>query len=211
MNDLIIDFETMGVDPVNCAVVDCSAMIFNWNKFLSDDPYTTSDINLVKRFKLSVMDQVKNYNYLVEAQVVQWWDIQSPQVKARIVPKKTDLTVEEFVKQFHDFVIESRGIERWWSRSNSFDPVILVRLFDSQKKKSHLYEYLKYYMVRDTRTYIDAKFNFEQKKNGFCPVLNEQLWEKVFTAHDSAWDVLADVLRLQAIVRAENDMEQIEI
>jgi hypothetical protein len=86
-----------------------------------------------------------------------------------------------------------------------------VRLFESQNKKSHLHEYLKYYMVRDVRTYIDAKFDFKQKKNGFCPVLNEQLWEKVFKAHDSSWDVLADVLRFQAIVRAENNMEQIEI
>lgn len=211
MNDLMIDFETMGVEPTNCAVIDCSAMVFNWDKFLSKDPYTTSDINLVKRFKVSVMDQVKNYNYLVEASVVHWWDIQSPQVKARAVPKKSDLTVEEFTQQFHNFIIDAGNIERWWSRSNTFDPVILVRLFDSQKKKSHLHEYLKYYMVRDTRTYIDAKFNFKQKQNGFCPVSNEQLWEKVFIAHDSSWDVLADVLRLQAIVRAENDMEQIEI
>ena len=65
-------------------------------------------------------------------------------------------------------------------------------------------------MVRDMRTYIDAKFDFETK-NGFCPVSDDEAWDRTFKAHDSSWDVLADVLRLQAIVRAENDMEQIEI
>ena len=210
MKDLIIDFETMGTEPTNCAAVDCSVMVFDWDKMLSDDPYTTRDINLTKRFKLSVADQVKNYDYLVEQSVLEFWGEQSKEVRARIKPREDDLTVEEFVKEFHDFIIDAK-VQRWWSRSNTFDPVILTRLFDSQGKKEHLYGYLKYYLVRDTRTYIDAKFNFENKKNGFCPVADEQLWESTFKAHDSSWDVLADVLRLQAIVRAENDMEQVTI
>ena len=210
MKDLIIDFETMGTEPTNCAAVDCSVMVFDWDKMLSDDPYTTRDINLTKRFKLSVADQVKNYDYLVEQSVLEFWGEQSKEVRARIKPREDDLTVEEFVKEFHDFIIDAK-VQRWWSRSNTFDPVILTRLFDSQGKKEHLYGYLKYYLVRDTRTYIDAKFNFENKKNGFCPVADEQLWESTFKAHDSSWDVLADVLRLQAIIRAENDMEQVTI
>ena len=63
-------------------------------------------------------------------------------------------------------------------------------------------------MVRDMRTYIDAKFNFDTA-NGFCPIADQQKWDRAFKKHDSSWDVLADVLRLQAIARAENDMEQI--
>ena len=63
-------------------------------------------------------------------------------------------------------------------------------------------------MVRDMRTYIDAKFNFDTE-NGFCPIADQQKWDRAFKKHDSSWDVLADVLRLQAIARAENDMEQI--
>ena len=210
MKDLIIDFETMGTEPTTCAAVDVSAMVFDWDKMLSDDPYTTRDINLTKRFKLSVKDQVQNYDYLVENSVLEFWSQQSKEVRARVKPQPNDLTVEEFVKQFHDFIIDA-GVKHWWSRSNTFDPIILTRLFDSQGKKEHLYGYLKYYLVRDTRTYIDAKFNFENKKNGFCPVADTQLWESTFKAHDSSWDVLADVLRLQAIIRAENDMEQVTI
>jgi hypothetical protein len=210
MKDLIIDFETMGSEPTDCAVIDCSVMVFDWDRFTSDNPYTVRDIKETRKFKLSVADQVKNYDYKVEQGVLDFWQQQSKEVRANIKPRADDLTVEEFVKQFHDFVIDS-NVKHWWSRSNTFDPVILTRLFDSQGKKQHMYEYLKFYLVRDTRTYIDAKFDFQQKKNGFCPVSDEEGWERTFKAHDSSWDILADVMRLQAIVRAENDMEQVTL
>lgn len=210
MKDLIIDFETLGSEPIDCVTIDCSVMVFDWDKMLSDNPYTLKDINLTRKFKLSVSDQVKNYNYRIEDEVLEFWQKQDKEVRNQIKPKPDDLTVEEFVKQFHDYVIDA-NVKHWWSRSNTFDPVILTRLFDSQGKKQHLYEYLKFYLVRDTRTYIDAKFNFENKKNGFCPVSDEAGWEATFKAHDSSWDILADVMRLQAIVRAENDMEQVTL
>lgn len=210
MKDLIIDFETMGSEPTDCAVIDCSVMVFDWDRFTSNNPYTVRDIKETRKFKLSVADQVKNYDYKVEQGVLDFWQQQSKEVRANIKPRADDLTVEEFVKQFHDFVIDS-NVKHWWSRSNTFDPVILTRLFDSQGKKQHMYEYLKFYLVRDTRTYIDAKFDFQQKKNGFCPVSDEARWEQTFKAHDSSWDILADVMRLQAIVRAENDMEQVTL
>ena len=81
----------------------------------------------------------------------------------------------------------------------------------SQNKVNHLQSHLQHWKVRDTRTFIDAKFDFGLKKNGFNPCANEEKWDSVFKAHDSAWDVLADVMRLQSITRAENDMEQITV
>ena len=80
----------------------------------------------------------------------------------------------------------------------------------SVKKDKFLNEYIPYWKNRDTRTFIDAKFNFTTK-NGFIPVENKELWEEVFKAHDSTHDIAADILRLQAIHRAEHDMEQVEI
>lgn len=207
-NDFIIDFETFGKDAQKCAVIDCSVMVFNWDKMLSNDPYTTKDINLTRRFKLSVMDQVKNYNYEIDKDTVTFWEEQSAEVRRHISPKDSDLTVAEFCKDFHNFLINSPKIDFWWSRSNTFDPIILGRLFQSQDKLLHMEEYLKYWRVRDTRTFIDAKLNFP-KKNGFNPLADEAQWDSTFKAHDSSWDILADVLRLQAITRAENDMEQI--
>lgn len=206
--NLVLDFETMGTEPTTCAVVDCSVMIFDWDDFTTN-PYTTKDINRVRRFKLNVAEQVKEYGYEIEEDVIQFWSEQSKEVRDKIKPSQQDLTVKEFVSNFHNLVVDE-NIGHWWTRGNAFDPIIITRLFDSQGRKSHLYNYLKYYMVRDMRTYIDAKFDFETK-NGFCPVSDDEAWERTFKAHDSSWDVLADVLRLQAIVRAENDMEQIKI
>ena len=205
MKDLIIDFETLGTEPSNCVVIDCSVMVFDWDRFTSSNPYTIKDVKEAKKFKLSVSDQAKNYGYKVDQGVLEFWQQQSKEVRNNIKPRSDDITVEEFIKQFHDFVIDS-NIKHWWSRSNTFDPVILTRLYDSQGKKQHMFEYLKFWLVRDTRTYIDAKFDFKQKKNAFCPVSDDQAWEQKFKLHDSAWDVLADVLRLQAIARAENDL-----
>ena len=204
--NLVLDFETMGVEPSTCAVVDCSVMIFDWDEF-TQNPYGLKDISRTRRFKLNVQEQVKDYGYVIEDSVLDFWSKQSKEVRDRVKPTQHDLTVKEFVSNFHNLVVDE-NIGHWWTRGNAFDPVILTRLFDSQGRKNHLNTYLKYYMVRDMRTYIDAKFNFDTE-NGFCPIADQQKWDRAFKKHDSSWDVLADVLRLQAIARAENDMEQI--
>jgi hypothetical protein len=195
----------MGKDAGKCAVIDCSVMVFDFDRFLTN-PYTIESISYAKRFKLSVTDQVKNYGFEIDKSTLQFWEEQSPEVRANIAPKKSDLTVKEFVKQFHEFLIESPKVDYWWSRSNTFDPIILSRLFAAEGKLLHLDEYLKYWRVRDTRTFIDAKLNFP-KENSFSPLVDSDKWNKVFKKHDSSWDILADVLRLQQIYRAENDLE----
>jgi hypothetical protein len=197
----------MGKKATKCAVVDCSVIIFEWERF-SSNPYTIANIVDTKRFKLSVADQVKNYGWEIEKSTLQFWEEQEPEVRARVAPKKDDLTVKEFVKQFHEFLVESPKIDYWWSRSNTFDPIILSRLFEAEDKLLHLEEYLKYWRVRDTRTFIDAKLGFP-KENGFVPLQDADKWNRVFKKHDSSWDVLADVLRLQQIFRAENDLNLI--
>jgi hypothetical protein len=209
--DLIIDFETMSKKAQKCAVIDCSIMVFNWDRFVSNNPYTIKDISLTKRFKLSVADQVKNYNFEIDKSTLSFWEQQDAEVRANIKPKNTDLTVSQFIKEFTDALIESPKIEYWWSRSNTFEPIILSRLFETQDKTLQMEEYLKFWKVRDTRTFIDAKFDFKQH-NSFIPVdSTEKEWNKVFKKHDSSWDILADVLRMQAIVRAEQDLEMIKL
>ena len=66
-----------------------------------------------------------------------------------------------------------------------------------------------FWRVRDTRTFIDAKFNFSTK-NGFVPVADTEYWEAAFEEHNSIHDISADIMRLQAIHRAENGLEQVE-
>ena len=203
---LVIDFETMGKDARTCSVIDCSVMVFDMDRMLSSNPYGLDSISLTRKFKLSVKDQVTNYGWEVDRSTLAFWEEQAADVRANISPKKSDLTVKDFVKQFHEFLIESPKIDYWWSRSNTFDPIILARIFEAEGKLLHLEEYLKYWRVRDTRTYIDAKLNFP-KINGFPPLTNEEKWDTVFKKHDSSWDILADVLRFQQIHRAENDLD----
>lgn len=205
---LLLDFETMGQRSRKCAAIDLAALSFDFDRFTSNNPYGLDAINEVRHWKLSVADQVNTYGYDVDKETVAWWMGQAPEVKARIKPKDTDLTLSVFAKQFHEFLIESPKFSRWWSRSNTFDPIILERIFESTGRLAHLNEYLKHWQVRDVRTYIDAKFNFSTL-NGFCPIADEALWNRTFKQHNCEWDVVADLLRFQAIIRAEEGLEQI--
>lgn len=207
MQMLFLDFETLGRNVYNSAIIDCSAVIVDTDRMLTD-PYNLDSLSLIKRFKLSVKNQVDKYDWVVYKDTVQFWETVSDAAKKHIAPKKSDLTVEEFTAQFVAFLDASPKVDYWWTRSNTFDPVLLWRIFDSVNGYYTLNERLPYWRIRDMRTYIDAKLDFP-KKNGFVPIKDEALWTKSFVEHDSSWDVLADVLRMQAIIRAESDLEQI--
>lgn len=205
MKHLFIDFETMGQAVHSAAMIDVSVFVADTEKMLSDRPYTTNTIQDVRRFKLSVKDQVVNYGWVVSKDTVTWWESQSDRVKKNIKPLASDLTVEEFVDMFLNYLIDQGKVDYWWSRSNAFDPILLWRLFEARNKYHHVNEYLPHWKIRDIRTFIDAKLDFP-KKNGFVPIDDQTYWNEVFLEHDSSWDVLADVLRMQKILRIENDL-----
>jgi len=202
MKHCIIDFETMGVNTNNCVVIDMSAMVFDWDKFSSDKPYTLDDIVQVRKFKFDIREQVSKYGFVVEEGTIKFWESQPKEVRKNITPQKSDISLEEFAEQFINFLIPHGKIHCWWSRGNTFDAPILWRIFDTLGKKNRVLEYLPHWALRDSRTWIDAKLDFP-KKNGFTPIEDIEQWETSFKAHDSAWDILADVLRFQAIDRAE--------
>lgn len=208
MKHLILDFETFGQNVMDCAVIDCSVITVDTERMLSNNPYTLESISETKKFKLSVKDQVDNHGWVVYKDTVAFWQSLPEEARRHIKPKSTDLSLAEFAEQFLSYLIDQGKIDYWWSRSNSFDPILIWRIFNSQNKYNHVNQYLPYWRVRDTRSFIDAKLNFP-KKNGFVPLADEEKWKKNFIEHDSSWDVLADALRMQAIFRAENDLEQI--
>ena len=206
MKHCFIDCETLGQPVGNSAVIDFSFIVVNTEKFVSDNPYTLDDISLVKKFKLSVKDQVDNYGWMVYKDTVEFWESLPAAARKNIAPKSTDLTIKEFIEQLASYLNDFGKIDYWWSRSNTFDPVILARIFDAEEKHQMFKQYFPHWKVRDIRTYIDAKLDFP-KKNGFIPIDDENLWKQTFVEHDSAWDVLADVLRMQKIARIENGLE----
>lgn len=207
--DFILDFETIGQCSRLAPAIDCSYTTFVWERFL-EEPYSFNElISTIKKSKLSIQEQVTNYDFSYKKEDLDWWMQQAPEVKQHIKPRADDLTIPQFIEEVISYLRKSEKISYWWSRANGFDPVILDHLSMSVSKDKFLNEYIPYWKVRDTRTFIDAKFNFTTK-NGFCPVADQEWWESNFKAHDSTHDVAADILRLQSIHRAENDMEQIE-
>lgn len=214
MKHFIIDFETIGQHAAVVPAIDCSYTTFEWERF-TEQPYSFKELVLgVTQDKFDIKDQMVTHGCKYNERDLQWWLDQPPALRTNMKPNPTlDLTAVQFMEKFINYLRAEGPINYWWSRSNTFDPVILERLAQNAGKSSLLNDYLKYWAVRDTRTYIDAKFNFDVpgKKNGFVPVSDIAKWEYNFKAHDSKHDVAADILRLQAIVRAEADLEQIEI
>lgn len=215
MNHFIIDFETIGQNSREVPAIDCSYTVFDWERFTSDNPYSFKELVLNMEYaKFDIKDQMVNHGCKYSERDLQWWLDQPAELRTNMKPNpELDLKSDQFVDKLIDYLQQKGNISYWWSRSNSFDPVILERIAQNAGRLEKLGAYLKWWSVRDTRTYIDAKFNFDVpgKKNGFIPVSNIEKWEYNFKAHDSKHDVAADVLRLQTIVRAEADLEQIEI
>jgi hypothetical protein len=208
MKLLWLDFETFGDDVLEpCAAIDMSVIVGNTDKMLSDEPYTCKDVVLAKKFKLSVSDQVQNYGFVVQESAMKFWQEVSPEARKCIKPSASDLSVEQFITAFIDYLNGVGKIDYWFSRGNTFDPIILQRLF-KVVGKTHLFkEYLRFNRVQDMRSHINAKLEYPLTTN-LTPIQDEDFWKKIFIEHDSQWDVLADLLRYQTILRLENDLEQ---
>jgi|TARA_B110000902_G_scaffold128968_1_gene150274 hypothetical protein len=209
----IIDFETIGQNSREVPAIDCSYTTFDWERF-TENPYSFAElVNGMEQAKFDIKDQMTEHGCTYNKRDLQWWLDQPPELRQNMKPSVDDLTAAQFMEKLIDYLRSEGKIDYWWSRSNSFDPVILERIAQNANKTSLLGDHLKYWAVRDTRTFIDAKFDFKVPggKNGFVPVSNVAKWEYNFKAHDSKHDVAADILRLQTIVRAEADLEQIEI
>lgn len=203
----ILDFETLGKDPTTCAVVECSYVVFDWDKFDSDKPYTFNELlKLVQYSKFNIIDQVHNHTLSIDKSTLKWWESQSPEVKRAIEPSNTDIKIDEFIRNVISY-LNNVKINYWWSRSNTFDPIILWNISHKTNYKDKISEILPHYNVRDTRSFIDGKTDFKVKYNGFCPMKDEKLWKKLFVQHSSKHDIVADILRLQTMSRLEKDLE----
>lgn len=210
----IIDFETIGGNSREIPAIDAAYTVFDWERFTTN-PYSFKELVIgMEHAKFDIKDQMLNHGCKYNDSDLQWWLDKPADLRQNLKPSENDLKPAQFIEKLIDYLRASGGkIDYWWSRSNSFDPVVLDRLAHNANKASLLSSYLKYWTVRDTRTFIDAKFDFNVPggRNAFVPVSNVEVWNYNFKAHDAKHDVAADILRLQAIVRAEADLEQIEI
>lgn len=205
MLDFILDFETFGQNVFTCPIINCAFTKFDTDRFISDTPYTYDEILAgVQVLKMSVEKQVEESGYTIESSSIDFWNKVDPSAKKQLVPRKDDLTSQEFCDMMLSYIGKDK-IDYWWSRSNTFDPILLWRTFNDVGMGEKLGWKLKFWRVRDIRTFIDAKTNFELNQNGFIPI-DKAEWDAKFKLHDSKHDVTADVLRLQRIYRAENGL-----
>jgi hypothetical protein len=87
------------------------------------------------------------------------------------------------------------------------DAAIIWRLFRSVNKEATIREYLPRNNARDVASFIDAKFDLENKRVDFVPIDDVDYWNKIYMKTDSAMEVMANIMRIQTILRAENDLE----
>jgi hypothetical protein len=209
MKNLIIDFQTFGFDARTCPAISCSLFVFDWKRF-GDKPYSFQEIvDGSKSFKLSVQEQVGKYGYILEQESIDWWGERLPSIKKSIKPSITDLSVEDFVQNLLEYTDSAPKFVYWWTRNNTFDPIVLYGLGYNAKRDAEMKNAFKPWRVRDMGTHIDAKFNFSSDTN-FIPVEDSEYWAETYVQYNSSHDIAADVLRLQAIFRAENDLEMVK-
>lgn len=202
----IFDYETLGQNVNTCAIIDCSYVAFEWERFV-DQPYTISELlSMIKTSKLDVKQQVEKHGFVVEKSSVEWWGTQGGLAREKIKPLPTDISLEQYVEDILSYC-ESYRIKYWWSRANTFDPIILARCVEKLNQKKRMDTCLPFWGVRDTRTYVDAKLSFKNSKNGFVPVKDEDQWKREFKLHSSAHDIMADILRMQTLTRLENNLD----
>lgn len=198
MKNLIFDFETLGVDTRSCPVLSMVAYVFDDEKI---DEYTPERVlDECVTFKFDVEHQKTEYSYKPEKSVVEFWLQQDRELLKSFLPSKDDLTINSFFDKFIQYLDDNGPINYWWSRSNTFDPPILIRMAIDSGNYERMATRLKYYTVRDIRTFIDALTGFSIR-NDFVPdKFSSDYWNSVFKKHDPRCDVMADVMRIQTLI-----------
>lgn len=198
----IIDFESLSNNAFNCAIVNCAYMVFDWDFFISD-PYSFEYLCENVQFrKAHVESQVENHGYKINKSTLEWWKEQGPAAYSQIKPSDSDVSIETICSDILEY-LKPYNIKYWWSRSNTFDPIILERIMRDTGNHDEFSKALKFWKVRDTRTWIDAKTDWKLK-NSFKPMIGaEDEWDLMFKLHNPIHDVSADILRLQTLIRAQ--------
>lgn len=211
MKHTIFDYETLGVNRLhNVTALEVSFFTFDETRFL-DRPYTFEEIiDDTLTLKMDARQQKEKFHTVHDKDAVDFWTRMDEKIKRRtFLPSKFDLTLEETLDKITKY-LEANRPEYWWSRSNLFDPVILLGQYDQIGQLDKIKEILPYYRVRDVRSFIDGYFGIDADGGNFIPVLDpkdEPALLAKFEQHYSKHDVAMDVLRLQMIHRNRHNKD----
>lgn len=202
--DVIYDFETVGSNSLKAAPVCMAAFCFDRSRFVTD-PYSFDEIiDTCFYEKLDFEKIIKSHGYELDKDSFNWWKNLPKEARAQLTPSEKDLDVDEFVAQFEMYLKKHKPIKYHWTRGNSFDPVILDILLRKSTTNHDINNILKYWQIRDIRTWIMTKFG--EDSNTRDDFLTKD-FEQYFVKHLCTHDIAADVLRMQYIVRVENDLQ----
>lgn len=208
-NEAVFDFETLSLKAWDCVAVTMAVVFFDRERFISDNPYDFSLVDEVFNYKIDAQVQVKDFKYSIEEETLEWWKSQPKEVRKAILPTKDDLHPEEFCKKLlRDTKTKTKKLQRWYSRGNNFDPVILRRIMHDNGLAREFDKIYPFWAVRDTRTTIDEALG---TSDSFVPCADPNKWTSWFKHHDAAYDVVADVLRLQVVERVKHDLEPLTL
>lgn len=182
---LIIDFETLSENALDCIVVNVSFALFDPEKKNSLDEILDS----VETRKFNIKEQ-KSFGWKHSEGTLKFWKTLPVDAQKQLLPSPTDISVLDFPSILKNHIKDVK-VSYWWTRGNNFDPVILKRIYNQSGVE--LDSHLVYYNVRDVRSFIDG-FSMMKLSNSFMPEGTENV-----VKHISKNDIALDIMRIQAI------------
>ena len=192
-NQLIFDFETLSQNQQRGVVASLALLNYSTERFL-EDPYNFDELfKNCHYIKFDVQEQVKVYKRVVDKDTIDWWMKQGDKARKQIAPSGADRSITEL----EDFLmknVEFKSLKKIYTRGGQFDPNFIESILKACDKEIPF----RHVMLRDTRSYLegmgegipDFKNDFELKS-----------FQGKFIKHDPRSDIVADVLRMQAMVR----------
>ena len=192
-NSLIFDFETLSQNQQNGVVTSLAFLGFSNSRFV-ENPYSFDELlDKCHYIKFDIQEQVKKYNRIISKETLDWWMSQGDEAKKQITPSKNDVSIDKL----YDFIIQNvdfSNLKKIYTRGGSFDPNFLESVLAQCGKEVPF----QWRMMRDTRSFIEGMgIGIDKFVNDF----NLKAFDGKFIKHDPRSDVVADVMRMQAMTR----------
>jgi hypothetical protein len=192
-NCLIFDFETLSKNQQRGVVTSLALLNYSTERFL-ENPYNFQELlGACHYIKFDIEEQVKKYNRVMDKETIDWWVKQGDEAKKQITPSSDDVSID----RLYDFLlqkVEFSGLKKIYTRGGSFDPNFLESVLADCGKEVPF----QWRMMRDTRSFIEGMgIGIPKFQNDF----NLKSFEGVFIKHDPRSDIVADVMRMQAMTR----------
>ncbi|ADM79980.1 DexA exonuclease A [Aeromonas phage phiAS5] len=192
-DDYIIDMETLS-NKANATAIDLAVIVYR-----EDVMNPPSFKDLVSRGIKIKFDLKSQSNRHKLKSTIDWWKNQSPEAKKNLKPSEHDVTIEDGIQQFFDFIRKPEfKVDYWkslaWCRGNSFDFTIFEDMLSqfTGNDDTIFDQPVNFSRQRDIRTAIEQ--NLGTRMQTICPLPKGTL--DGFVKHDSIHDAAKDILML---------------